>query len=142
MSRRAAGLAAGLLLVRGAGRPSAGDTTTVLAPYLRARDEGRTDAVSGEVFAEPRSPHRVALSLRRCLRAAPALRVRFRGGAGPDPRSGFASRRSPTWRPAGRLRAAREAYEHELLFAGGGELIRGEVSDAGEATSLRGGAGR
>ncbi len=111
MSRRVVGLAAGLLLV--VTLPAAAeDTTTVLAPYLRARDEGRTHAVSGEVFAEPRSPT-----------------------GSPTPYGDVSVLLLPYASDfeaeLDRLRAAREAYEHELLFAGGGELIRGEVSDAG-----------
>jgi hypothetical protein len=129
MSHRAAWLAAGLFLGV-AGAASAGDTTTVLAPYLRAREEGRTDAVSGEAFAEPRSPTgpptpygEVSVLLLPYSFAFEAELDRIRGGLRESSLAYVEA--------AGRLRAAREAYEHELLFAGGGELIRGEVSDAG-----------
>ena len=54
MSRRAVGLVGGVLLLVALGA-AAGDTIPMLAPYLRARDEGRTDAISGEAFAEARS---------------------------------------------------------------------------------------
>ena len=47
---------------------------------------------------------------------------RIRGALRESPRAYFGS--------AEQLRAAREAYERELVFAGGGELLRGEVSDA------------
>ena len=129
MSRRMVGLAAGLLLV--VTLPAAAeDTNTVLAPYLRARDEGRTHAVSGEVFAEPRSPTGsptpygdVSVLLLPYASDFEAELDRIRLGLRDSPLAYVEA--------AGRLRAARETYEHELLFAGGGELIRGEVSDAG-----------
>jgi hypothetical protein len=129
MSRRVVGLAAGLLLV--VTLPAAAeDTNTVLAPYLRARDEGRTHAVSGEVFAEPRSPTGsptpygdVSVLLLPYASDFEAQLDRIRVGLRQS--SGAYVEAS------GRLRVARESYEHELLFAGGGELIRGEVSDAG-----------
>lgn len=129
LSRIAAGLVAVLLLVV-ALAAAAGDATTALAPYLRARDEGRTDAVSGEAFAEPRSatgspsPYGdVSVLLLPYASDFEAELDRIRVGLRQS--SGAYVEAS------GRLRAAREAYEHQLLFAGGGELIRGEVSDAG-----------
>ncbi len=128
MSRRVAGLAAGLILVT-ALAVSAGDASIALEPYLRARDEGRTDAVSGEAFAEPRgptgppTPHGdVSVLLLPYSVDFEAELDRIRAGLRESSLAYVGA--------AGRLRAARESYEHELLFAGGGELIRGEVSDA------------
>jgi hypothetical protein len=49
MSRRAVGLAACFILGMTL-TVAAGDAASVLAPYLRARDEGRTDAVTGDAL--------------------------------------------------------------------------------------------
>lgn len=129
MNRHATGLTAGLLLVV-ALAASAGDATTAVAPYLRARDEGRTDVVSGEAFAEPRSPTGspspygdVSVLLLPYSSDFEEELDRIRVGLRESSLAYVEA--------AGRLRAAREAYERELLFAGGGEMIRGEVSDAG-----------
>ena len=129
MRRLAAGLAVGLMLAA-ALAAMAGDATTALAPYLRARDEGRTDAVSGEAFAEPRRPTgspspygdvSVLLLPYSSDFEAELDRIRL----------GLRDSSLAYMEAVGRLRDARETYEQELLFAGGGELIRGEVSDAG-----------
>lgn len=128
MSRRVAGLAAGFLLGV-ALAASAGDATTALAPYLRARDEGRTDAVSGEAFAEPRSPTGPSTPYGEVSVLLLPYSVDFEAELDRI-RAGLRESSLAYVEAAGRVRAAREAYEHELLFAGGGELIRGEVSDA------------
>jgi hypothetical protein len=106
----------------------AADTPALIAPYLQARDAGRTGVVTGEVFAEatrasagptPRSDVSVML-----FPAAPVLEAdlsRIRAGLRDSERNYLAA--------AGRLRAAREGYERALAFAGGGELSRGEVTD-------------
>ena len=107
----------------------AGDTPAALAPYLRARDEGRTGVVTGEAFAEPTRPTGAptpypAVSV-MLMPSDPGLEAeldRIRGALRESSRNYFGS--------AEQLRAAREAYERELVFAGGGELLRGEVSDA------------
>lgn len=128
MSRRVVSLVGGVLLLVALGA-AAGDTIPMLAPYLRARDEGRTDAISGEAFAEARSatgspsPYgdvSVLLLPYASHFEAELDRIRL----------GLRHSSLAYVEASGQLRAARSAYEHELLFAGGGELIRGEVSDA------------
>jgi hypothetical protein len=124
----AAALALALVAVS-AQAAGAGDTATALATYLRARDEGRIGVVTGEAFAEPTRPTGAptaypAVSV-MLVPSDPGLEAeldRIRGALRETPGTYFGS--------AEQLRAAREAYERELVFAGGGELLRGEVSDA------------
>lgn len=108
---------------------AAAEMPGLIAPYLRARDEGRTGAVTGEAFAEPlrasaattpRSDVSVML-----LPMVPGLDTelsRIRAGLRDSERAYLTA--------ATRLRFAREGYERELAYAGGGELTRGEVTDA------------
>jgi hypothetical protein len=124
----AAALALGLVAVSvlAAG---AGDTAAAIAPYLQARDQGRIGVVTGEAFAEPSRPTgaptpypEVSVML---VPSDPGLESeldRVRRAIRESPRAYFAA--------AAELRALREAYERELVFAGGGELVRGEVSAA------------
>jgi hypothetical protein len=105
-------------------------TAAAIAPYLQARDQGRMGVVTGDAFAEPTRPTgsptpypEVSVML---VPSDPGLESdldRIRGAIRESPGAYFAA--------ADQLRAAREAYERELVFAGGGELLRGEVSDAG-----------
>lgn len=128
MSRRAAGLTAcfvlGLALAAWAG-----DANTALAQYLRARDEGRTDAVTGDAFAEPRKPTGSPAPYGDVSVLLLPYSSDFEAELD-QIRAGLRESSLAYVEASGRLRVAREAYEHELLFAGGGELIRGEVSDA------------
>lgn len=128
MSRRAAALTAGLILVV-AMAASAGDATTALAPYLRARDEGRTDAVTGDASAESRRPTGSPAPYGDVSVLLLPYSADFESELDRI-RAGLRESSLAYVEAAGRLRVARKAYEHELLFAGGGELIRGEVSDA------------
>ncbi len=106
----------------------AGDTAAAITPYLQARDEGRIGAVTGEAFAEPTRPTGpptpypgVSVML---IPSDPGLEAeldRLRGAIRESPRAYLTS--------AEQLRAVREAYERDVTFSGGGELLRGEVSD-------------
>jgi hypothetical protein len=128
VSLRAAALALGLAAVTAVSAAGTDAVTTAIAPYLQARDERRTGYVSGEAFAEPARPTGapvpyadVSVLLLPADRALEAELDRIRGEIRESARTYFDSAR--------RLRAAREAHERALLYAGGGELIRGEVSD-------------
>lgn len=124
---RARGMLVATLLLGGA-LTAAADAPALIAPYLRARDEARTGTVVGEVFAEPTRPT-----------ASPAPQpdvsvVLVPATAELDEelsriRTGFRESARNYLTAAARLRAAREGYERELAFAGGGELSRGEVTD-------------
>jgi hypothetical protein len=128
MSGRACPLALGLLLL-GSLAVAAADTPALIAPYLVARDEGQRGTVAGEAYAEPARPSGPAAPYADVsvvlLPSTPDLEAeldRIRAGIRESARAYLGS--------AERLRAAREAFERELVFSGGGELIRGEVSDA------------
>jgi hypothetical protein len=108
---------------------AAADTPTLIAPYLRARDDGRTGSVTGEVLVEPTrvsaSPtpqSNVSVMLVPAEPDLDAELARIRAGYRDNARAFLAA--------AGRVREAREAYERDLAFAGGGELSLGEVTDA------------
>ena len=129
MSRRAAGLAACFILGMTL-TVAAGDAASVLAPYLRARDEGRTDAVTGDAYAESRRPGGSPAAYDDVSVLLLPYSSSFEGELDRI-RAGLRESSLAYVEAAERFRVAREAYEHELLFAGGGELIRGEVTDAG-----------
>ena len=128
MSGRACPLALALLLSGGLA-VAAADTAALIAPYLLARDEGRRGTVAGEAYAEPTRPSGPAAPYADVsvvlLPSTPALEAeldRIRVEIRESARAYLGS--------AERLRDAREGFERELVFSGGGELIRGEVSDA------------
>jgi hypothetical protein len=118
--------AAGLLAATLA---AAVEAPALVAPYLRARDEGRTGVVVGEAFAEPAraSAHptpRADVSVMLLPMATDLYTElsRIRAGLRDSERAYLTA--------AARLRSARESYERDLVYAGGGELTRGEVTDA------------
>ena len=108
---------------------AAAEVPGLIAPYLRARDEGRTGVVTGEAFADPTrasaSPApRPDVSV-MLLPMAPDLDAelsRIRSGLRDSERAYLTA--------AARLRSARQGYERDLAYAGGGELTRGDVTDA------------
>lgn len=115
-------------LVTVASVASAADVRAVVTPYLDARSRGALGQVSGDVFAEPRAgksaptPHGgVSIML---LPASAELATELDGvkRAYRDSASAYAA-------AAGQLAAMRSEYERGLMTAGGGELVRGEVSD-------------
>jgi hypothetical protein len=129
MSRRAGALVLGFLLVTSLA-PARADAPVPIAPYLRARDEGRTGTITGEAFAEPTRPGGPPAPYAdvsvRLLPSAPDFEAeldRVRAELRESARAYLAALE--------RLRGARERLERELIFSGGGELVRREVSDAG-----------
>jgi hypothetical protein len=129
MRRRGGALVLGLLVVTALASARA-DAPLPIAPYLRARDEGRTGTVTGEAFAEPTrvgsapAPYAdVSVMLLPSVPDFEAELDRVRAGIRESARAYLASLE--------RVRSARERIERELIFSGGGELVRGEVSDAG-----------
>ncbi|HKZ04836.1 MAG TPA: hypothetical protein VJU81_05140 [Methylomirabilota bacterium] len=107
----------------------AAEAPTLVAPYLRARDEGRTGVVVGEALAEPvrasagPTPRPdVSVMLLPMAIELDAELSRIRAGLRDSERAYLTA--------AARLRSARESYERDLAYAGGGELSRGEVTDA------------
>jgi hypothetical protein len=116
---------AGLALATASGAGT--DRAAQVAPYLQALSSGAVGQVEGDAYAEPRRPSGAPVPFADVsvllLPYAPdvearldALKAHLR-----DSVSSYTDTH-------GQLVDARVAYEHELLAAGGGELIRGAVS--------------
>lgn len=131
---------ASLVLGGGGARPDpagAQDLTAFLAPYLRARDEGAVGEVRGRAQGDPVHPTAPpvpyeGLSVMLLPRSpafeaeATAIKAHLRDSL-------------KTYMGAtAELAEARATYERALLAAGGGELIRGEVSDVEGQVQLSG----
>ncbi|HTK92033.1 MAG TPA: hypothetical protein VL948_17505 [Verrucomicrobiae bacterium] len=106
------------------------DSRPPIDTYLQARDRGLTGMVTGEAFAEatqpsgPPTPYGdVSVMLLPALPDFGAELNRIHAGLRDDARAYLSA--------AERLRTAREGLERDLAFAGGGELVLGEVTDAG-----------
>jgi hypothetical protein len=129
VSRGAVLVSLGLAAFAGAEPVAGPDVTAFVAPYLRARDERAVGEVLGRTLGDPARP------------TAPP--VPYEGVSvmllpqSPDFESEVAaikahlrdSLKTYMGAPA-EVTEARTAYERALLGVGGGELIRGEVSDA------------
>lgn len=122
--------AIGLLLAAAAGAlpARAGDSGELVAPLLRARETGAVGEVSGQAWAEPARPggppvpdRSVSVLLLPYSAELEAQLDAVKSGQR-DSLKDYAD-------AATRVEAARAGYESALRFAGGGELIRGEVTD-------------
>jgi len=108
---------------------SADDMAELVAPYLRARDDHRVGEVVGRALGDPTHPNAPAipyegvsvLLLPRSIRVDSEL---------DDIKAHFRDSLGNYMGAAADVMAIRTAHESGLLWVGGGELIRGEVSDA------------
>lgn len=128
----------GLLALAGGPPVSAGDDMTdLVAPYLRARDEHRTGEVVGHAAGDPTRPNAPAIAYEGVsallLPYSPALESEL-----DDIKDHLRDSLRNYMGAAADVISARTAYESALLWAGGGELIRGEVSDARGVVRLTG----
>ena len=119
----------GLLALGGGPLVSADDYTDLVAPYLRARDDRRAGEVLGRALRDPTHPNAPAVPYEGVsvllLPHSVALDVEI-----DQIKAHFRDSLRNYMGAAADVVAARTAYESALLWAGGGELIRGEVSDA------------
>jgi hypothetical protein len=106
----------------------AGDPGELVVPLLRARDAGALGEVSCQAWAEPSRPggspapdRSVSVMLLPYSAELEAQLDAVKSGQR-DSLKDFAD-------ASGRIEAARTNYESALRFAGGGELIRGDVTD-------------
>lgn len=122
--------AIGLLLAAamGAVPAGAGDPGELVTSLLRARDAGAVGEVRCQAWAEPSRPsappapdRSVSVMLLPYSAELEAQLDAVKSGQR-DSLKDFAD-------AAGRIEAARTNYESALRFAGGGELIRGDVTD-------------
>lgn len=116
------GVALGPVTARG------GDPGEIVAPFLRARDAGAVGEIRCQAWAEPARPggppapdRSVSVMLLPYSAELEAQLDAVKSGQR-DSLKDFAN-------AASRIEAARVNYESALSFAGGGELIRGDVTD-------------
>ena len=122
-------LAVLLGLAAAGSRAVAGDVTAMVAPYLAALDTGRLGTIEGRAFDDARRPGAPAVPNGRvsllALPYAPDVEAQLDAVKAHqrDSMTHYADAYTD-------LAAVRTALERDLLAAGGGQLIRGEVSGA------------
>jgi hypothetical protein len=128
-SRAAAALASLALLGAAVGPSSGADLRAVVAPYLASVERGAVGQVEGTAFAEPRSPTGAPVPWEgmSVMLVPRSPEVEAELDAIKDIRRDSVTGYVNAYH---RLAAARVEYERALAAAGGGTLVRGEVSDA------------
>jgi hypothetical protein len=119
----------GLLAVGGGPPVSADDMTDLVVPYLRARDDKRVGEVMGHALGDPTHPTAPGVPYEGVSVLLLPYSVGFDSELD-DIKAHFRDSLRNYMGAAADVVAARTAYESALLWAGGGELIRVEVSDA------------
>lgn len=120
---------AGLLLLTGSGLAGEGDLTGLVDGYLRARDARAVGTLTARAYAEPTRPSAepapqpsVSVVLLPYSAAFEAELDATKAGLR-DSLDGYVQ-------AVARIEEARVDYERALLAAGGGELVRNEITDA------------
>ncbi len=127
----------GLVVLGGWPGVSADEITDLVAPYLRARDDHRVGEVVGRVLGDPAHPSAPAMP----YEGVSVLLLPHSIGLDSeldDIKAHFRDSLRNYMGAAADVLTARTAYESALLWAGGGELIRGEVSDTQGLVRLTG----
>jgi len=106
----------------------ADDMAERLAPYLRAREAGAVGAVRGQAWSEPARPSGPPVPDSSVSVLLLPYSAEFEAQLDAA-RAGLRESVKGVGEAVARVEAARAAYESAVSFAGGGELIRGEVSD-------------
>jgi len=126
---RAAVAAAGLLLFTGSGLAGEGDLAGLVEAYLKARDARALGTLTARAHAEPTRPSAqpapqpsVSVVLLPYSAAFEAELDTVKAGLR-DSLDGYVQ-------AVARIEEARVDYERALLAAGGGELVRSEITDA------------
>lgn len=107
----------------------ADDLAKRLAPYLRARDGGAVGEVRGQAWDEPARPSGPPVPDASVSVLLLPYSAEFEAQLDAA-KTGLRESVKGVSEAVARVEAARAAWESAVLFAGGGELIRGEVSDA------------
>jgi hypothetical protein len=130
-------LGVGLAALVGACPVAAEDMKDLVAPYLRARDAHAAGEVAGHAYGDPPRPSAPAAP----YEGVSVLLLPYSDGLESE-LDGIKEHLRDSLRnymaAAADVKAARTAYERALLWVGGGELIRGEVSDAAGLVTLAG----
>ena len=106
----------------------ADDMAERLEPYLRARDAGAVGEVRGQVWEDPARPGGAPVP----APSVPVLLLPYSAEFEAQldaAKTGLRESVKGVSETVDRVEAARAAYESAVIFAGGGELIRGDVSD-------------
>ena len=121
-------LSLGLAVLVGAGPGAAEDMKELIAPYLRARDGHAVGEVAGHAYGDAPRPSAPAVP----YEGVSVLLLPYSAGLESELDSVKEHLRDSLgnyMRAGADVPSARTAHESALLWAGGGELIRGEVSD-------------
>jgi hypothetical protein len=108
---------------------TADELTDLVAPYLGARDDHRVGEVAGRAAGDPARPNAAEIPYEGVSVLLLPYSVAFESEL-----DGIKEHLRDSLRTymgaAGDVDSSRQAYESALVWAGGGELVRGEVSDA------------
>jgi len=119
----------GLMALIGAASVAANGMTDLVTPYLRARDDRVVGEVVGRAYRDAPRPTAPAIPLEgvsvMLLPYSPSVESEI-----DDIKEHMRDRLKNYMSAAADIDAVRGAYESDLVWAGGGELIRGEVSNA------------
>ena len=121
-------LSLGLAVLVGAWPGAAEDMKELIAPYLRARDGHAVGEVAGHAYGDAPRPSAPAVP----YEGVSVLLLPYSAGLESELDSVKEHLRDSLgnyMRAGADVTSARTAHESALLWAGGGELIRGEVSD-------------
>ena len=115
----------------------ADEVTDLVAPYLHALDDHRIGEIAGRALGDPRHPTAPAIPYEGVSVLLLPHSVRFDSELD-EIKAHFRDSLGRYMGAAADVESVRDAYESALLWAGGGELIRGEVSDAQGVVRLTG----
>jgi len=130
-------LSLGLAALVGAPPVAAEDMKELVVPYLRARDDHAVGEVAGRAYGDPPRPSAPAVP----YDGVSVLLLPYSAGLESELDSIKEHLRDSLrnyMQAVTDVTSARTAHESALLWAGGGELIRGEVSDGRGLVGLAG----
>ncbi len=121
-------LSLGLAVLVGPWPGAAEDMKELIAPYLRARDDHAVGEVAGHAYGDAPRPSAPAVP----YEGVSVLLLPYSAGLESDldgVKEHLRDSLGKYMQAGADVTSARTAHESALLWAGGGELIRGEVSD-------------
>ena len=130
-------LALGLAVLMGAPPATAQGTRELIGPYLRALAEPAIGAVAGRAYTDPARPSAPDVPLEGVSVLIFPYSVAFESEID-GIKEHWRDSLTTYMAAVGEVTAARTAYGESLVWAGGGQLVRGEVSDAKGMVKLAG----
>ncbi len=128
-------VSAALACSSGAGAASAGDLTGLVAPYLRARDEGALGLVEGKAYAEAKRPAETPTPYVSVSVLLVPYSEQFAGQLD-EIKAHSRDSLKIYGEAADRLEDLRVDYTRALLDGGAGDLVRNETTDSTGAIRL------